>query len=232
MSTRLEPATVGGLFDILVCEIVDDQLLGEGVLTSVGDARRRLLTRDAQIIPRGATVYALPIECRIAERAGFALDDINLFPCDMALSPKAHTGCKLQHYPPDAYTILAPPLKLFDFDFAGTPVDQLTQGRTTDLALTFERGGVLSAFLIYFDLHCNPANSFSNGPSNKRLVAWDQNARYLPIEVHVSQGMRLLVRAEHDFEAVRVGVPQIHPEMIRGSVGHTELMQPGRGSQS
>ena len=35
MSTSLDPAALGGRADLLVCEIVDDLLLGESVLTTV-----------------------------------------------------------------------------------------------------------------------------------------------------------------------------------------------------
>ena len=51
--------------------------------------------------------------------------------------------------------------------------------------------------------------AFYTGPDNAKLVAWDQNLRFLPVEVHVKAGMSLLVRAEHDEQQVRLGVPQI-----------------------
>ena len=45
-------AALGGRCELLVCEIVDDMLLGESVPTTVADARRRLLTKDAIILPQ------------------------------------------------------------------------------------------------------------------------------------------------------------------------------------
>ena len=39
MSTSVQPAEVGGRFDLLVCEIVDDQLLGEGCAPRRSNAR-------------------------------------------------------------------------------------------------------------------------------------------------------------------------------------------------
>ena len=42
-----------------------DQLLGEGVLPTIHDARRRLLVeRDPIVIPCGATAWATPVEMR------------------------------------------------------------------------------------------------------------------------------------------------------------------------
>ena len=58
------------------------------MLTTIKDARERLLTPHAHIIPSGASVFALPLERRVSSHAGFALDDYNLFATDSSLSPK------------------------------------------------------------------------------------------------------------------------------------------------
>ena len=82
MSTSASIDAIGGQFDLLVCEIVDDQLLGEGVLTTVCDARRRLLKPGAVILPRGGSLFALPVELRVPSTAGFDLTDVSTFAVD------------------------------------------------------------------------------------------------------------------------------------------------------
>jgi len=52
-----EHVLTGGGADVLVCEIVDDQLLGEGVLSTVADARRRLLKLGGRVVPRVGMLY-------------------------------------------------------------------------------------------------------------------------------------------------------------------------------
>ena len=104
---------------------------------------------------------------------------------------------------------------------------QLAQGRKrTDLFLEIHTSGVLSACLVYFTLRCDddPANHFHSGPANGTLVAWDQNTRNMPIETNVRAGQRVRLQAEHDHQAVRVGLPELRPEMVRGMVGHRELL--------
>jgi protein arginine N-methyltransferase 7 len=44
--------------DVLVSEILDSELLGEGVLPCIRDAQKRLLNADAKIVPAAATVWA------------------------------------------------------------------------------------------------------------------------------------------------------------------------------
>ena len=232
MSTDLEPSSVGGTFDILVCEIVDDQLLGEGVLTTIDDARRRLLSEQAQIIPSSATVHAQAVELRVGAIAGFRCDDFNLFATDATLAPRATAGCKFQAVPEHRRRTLAPPLTLFDFDFAHDDLAALAVGRRRDdLSLDIERDGVLSGLLVYFTLRCDQSgnNDFDSGPANEKLVAWNQSLRTTPIELRVQQGDRLPLSAEHNHEAVRVGLPQIRPEMVRDErgapmVGHLEIL--------
>ena len=151
--------------DVLVCEIVDDMLLGEGVLSTVADARRRLLSPAAQIIPRGGTLYALPVELRVPPRAGFKLDDLNIFNCDQGMTPRAVKCVKLQELPPSEWRALGEAVRLFRFDWATAPIDEVCAPRTHSQRITFQRAGILNAFVLYFKLHCDddPANDFSSG---------------------------------------------------------------------
>ena len=56
--------------------------------------------------------------------------------------------------------------------------------------------------------------------------AWDQSVRLVPVEMRLAEGQILVVRAGHDHEACRVGLPQVHPSMVAGCVGHLELFDP------
>ena len=47
-----------------VSELLDDHLIGDGVLSTITDARKRLLTPSAAVIPSGAKVFATPVEMR------------------------------------------------------------------------------------------------------------------------------------------------------------------------
>ena len=54
MSTDLK---IENKFDILVTEIFDCGLLGEDAVRSILDAKKRLLSKNAEIIPAKATIY-------------------------------------------------------------------------------------------------------------------------------------------------------------------------------
>ena len=68
--------------DILVSELIDDHVIGDGVFFSIGDARRRLLTPSPQIVPRAARMVLTPISLRAPAPPGFDLTDLNQMRCD------------------------------------------------------------------------------------------------------------------------------------------------------
>lgn len=228
-STEVDAAALGGKFDILVCEIVDDMLLGEGVLTSVSDARTRLLSPSACVLPRGGAIWALAVEMRPQMRDGIALDDQMIFLCDLSTTPEPLANVKLQHLAPGKdYRPLAAPLRLFDFDWAGcSPPDALCARRTTQpLPMRITSDGVLSALLVYFtiDLDGDPANGYGNGPEFARSH-WEQNCRWLPHELKVRRGERLTLIAHHDDHHVAwLRIPDVRPRHLEGMVGHAHIV--------
>ena len=117
-----------------MCEIVDDQLLGEGVLATVADARRRLLAPDACILPRAGALFALAVELRPPAHAGLQLDDHNLFLCDLPMTPEPLASAKLQHVAPGAWKQLAKPVRLFEWQWATAPIGSLRQAGSSTTA--------------------------------------------------------------------------------------------------
>ena len=240
-STDVQAASLGGAFDLLVCEIVDDMLLGEGVLTSIADARRRLLHPAAAIIPRAGAIFTLAVELRPPPVAAtesarpapaqsndqMALDDHQIFLCDLSATPEPLANVKLQHIAPGGYRALAPPLRLFAFDWAACePADALCAARSVQHQLRVTADGILSAMLIYFtlDLDGDPAHAISSGPENP-TTHWEQNARWLPHELRVRRGEAFTLTARHDDHHVStVRLANVKPHQLEGMVGHPHLV--------
>jgi hypothetical protein len=212
MSTRVDVAKLGGKFELLVCEIVDDLLLGESVLTTVADARRRLLTRDAIILPRGGSLWALPVELLPPHRPSDAAvegddgpaADTRAFQSLHALSlltANPNDALQLRHYH-GQYRALGPPVELLAFDWASMPLRRLTTegacGASAPTALPIHTEGVLTALVVYLhlDLNGEAANRVSTGPDSPN-IAWDQCARHLPMPLRVQPGDELSLIAKH-----------------------------------
>jgi protein arginine N-methyltransferase 7 len=61
-------ADMGERAEVLVFEVLDSELLGEGVLPTLRDAKARLLTPGAAVIPARATVHAALVDCDALRR--------------------------------------------------------------------------------------------------------------------------------------------------------------------
>ena len=204
----------------LVCEIVDDMLLGEGILTTVADARRRLLSPRACIIPCAAAIWALAVEMRPPEHAGFQLHAFQSFHCDLPMTPEPIANAKLQHMVEGVdYRVLAKPIKLFSFDdWATRPAETICEERTSPpLPLDITHDGVMSAVLIYFSISLDGEadHGYGSGPAFAGSH-WEQNCRWLPHERRVRRGQRLRLLARHsDHHVGMVRLVDVTGEMLR-----------------
>ena len=209
MSTKVDAAALGGRCELLVCEIVDDMLLGESVLTTVADARRRLLTKDAIILPQGGAVWALAVEllppaagASASRDGGLASSDTHTFQSLHALSLLTANPNDSVHLQFHEHRPLGPPVQLATFDWAHAPLDTLTAegatGASAPLPLRVDADGCMSALIVYLtlDLDGDPGNIISTAPDSPNL-AWEQVARHMPMALRVRKGDELTLVATY-----------------------------------
>ena len=66
LSTSLEESeSLKFEFDLLITETFDAGLFGEHVLETLDHAHKNLLSKDSEIIPRGARVYVALLKCYV-----------------------------------------------------------------------------------------------------------------------------------------------------------------------
>ena len=237
--------------DLLVSELIDDHVIGDGVLPSISDARNRLLTPEALIVPRASKMYIQPVSYRSKGPPGILLDDINVMRTDqLVLSFPYHSG-KLQRCDSTEYEILGPALEVFDFDWSLAEPGSLEEGRTNQspLTLKFSRGGVCNCLMILFTLQMDAKegmekadgedydphvdNDYSSGMDNE-YTHWDNPMRFLPVEINVAQGDELQVVCSHnahDLDFIRLfGVTNT---MLRepGGLGSRHLVDSEMGAK-
>lgn len=208
--------------DLLVSELIDDHVIGDGVLSSIADARRRLLTREALIVPRGGRMFAVPISLRAQGPKGVALDDLNILLADQLVLTHPYHSTKLQRLADSEYDVLAPPVELFDFDWAGEIPGTLAEGRTgKQQTFWFNKSGCFNGVLITFTLQMDAREgmasddgddteenaTYSSGFDNPE-THWDNPVRFLPVELHVQAGQTLYITPTHnlhDLDHIEIG---------------------------
>ncbi|KAK9832356.1 hypothetical protein WJX74_007506 [Apatococcus lobatus] len=94
--------------DVIVTEIFDSELLGEGVLPSLQHALSALAKDGAHVIPAGADIYAQLVECSFLRNSAVVQGKDDLQPLR-----ELHVDSLY----PEHLALLTNPVKLFSFDF-------------------------------------------------------------------------------------------------------------------
>lgn len=176
--------------DVLVSEILDTGLLGEGVFPSIRHAQRELLKEDAVIIPKSADIHAVLIQSDELKKihpiqtvSGFDLSIFNEF---QALNQ--YSTFSSDH---NSYTELSDVFPVHSYDFYNIP-EERSQNNPHRKALEVRAtaDGEFQAVLFWFQLHLDDEISLSSGP-NGEMKHWGQAVYFLPKTKQVKAGEKI-----------------------------------------
>lgn len=201
-STRLVPGVdLPGPADVLVTEIFDAALIGEGALPTFEDAWARLLAPDATVIPGRGRVLAQAVESRdlrealaVGEVRGFDLSAFNEF---------ASRYLPTTNLPPFAFAPLAEACVLFEVDFHArrhAPAERR-------VAMRAQADGQVDAVLVWCDIaltasiSCDNAPGLGDGPTH-----WGQMVQLVLPGRPVRAGDELRLVARHDTACIAVAL--------------------------
>jgi type III protein arginine methyltransferase len=175
--------------DVLVSEIFESDLLGEGVLPSLEDARARLVKPDARIIPQAASIMvalaggeALAKMVSIERAAGFDLSAFNEFTPERLI----FDGSRF------TFDWLSQPVAALDFDFRETHYPAYERV----LAATVTRGGLCLGLVQWLHVQLDEQTEFDNKPGRPPEIpsGWMHSLYTFasPVTVEVGQTLRFL----------------------------------------
>jgi type II protein arginine methyltransferase len=172
--------------DLIVSEIVDCGLIGEGVLPTVDHAREHLLAPGGLLLPESARVYGTVIDSVAVDRlnrvqfaGGFDVGMLN------GLATRGHFPVRLSTWP---HRMLSLTTELCSFDFA---TGDLTDGGV-EAGLDVTETGKAHGLVVWFDLVLGGGIVLRNSPENlashwmQAFVPFDE-----PIEVTAGERVRL-----------------------------------------
>lgn len=200
MSTDLRVGTdLPRRADVLVSEIFDCGLLGEGVLPAFAHARESLLTDGAVIVPGSARVWGQLVDSRelhernhVSQACGFDVSHFNRF------RSLEYFSTYLDTY---AHRTLTAPFPLMDFDFRSGAGDT-----AVTVAPTATDSGPAHAVVLWFELDMGAGVTLSNGPQ-VRGTHWRQAVQTFDRPITVTAGDSVPLFTEHDGERVLVRRP-------------------------
>ena len=189
--------------DVVVSEIVDVGLLGEGVLPSVRHAVAHLARPGAVVIPAAATVYArlvaLPWLRRVAPLRDLSGFDLSAF--DRFRVPGAYQDMDLARTP---HEVLSADVEVARFDLAAPP--PAAPPRRVALEFPATAGGVVHAVALWFELYLDAHTTLSTRPGSD-IFAWGQAVQFLEQDLAVTAGAGVTLEATIEDTRISLRAP-------------------------
>lgn len=179
--------------DILVSEIFSSELLGERVLSSIEDTKRRLLAPGCRVIPAAGSImiglYAgddIGANQVVGSVCGFDLGHFN------TIIPRRQTVARddLQ------ITLLSDDTPAFRFDFQN---DDTWPPETKTLRIPVKTAGRCLGIIQWMFLEMDETTRFENHPNSPAAASsWTRCAYLLPQPVDVVPGQTAIVTVTHN----------------------------------
>lgn len=153
---------------VMVSETIGNDALGEGIVETVLDARRRHLVPGARLVPRRIRVLAIPCTLPDDVRRShlFTTENVKRWERDYAmrfdaLADAPERAFALMLAPPDvrAFRPLAPPVLLADL-----ALSEIEPVLSRTARFTATETGRFDAALLYFDLDLSPTHELCTHP--------------------------------------------------------------------
>ncbi|XP_033075671.1 protein arginine N-methyltransferase 7 isoform X3 [Trachypithecus francoisi] len=216
--------------NILVTELFDTELIGEGALPSYEHAHRHLVEENCEAVPHRATVYAQLVESRrmwswnklFPIRVQTSLgEQVVVPPVDLENCPGAPSVCDIQlnQVSPADFTVLSDVLPMFSIDFSKQVSSSAACHSRQFEPLTSGRAQVV---LSWWDIEMDPEGKIrcttapfwahSDPEEMQWRDHWMQCVYFLPQEEPVVQGSALCLVAHHDDYCVWYSLQRTSPE--------------------
>ncbi|XP_078048314.1 arginine methyltransferase 7 [Augochlora pura] len=232
--------------NILIAEVFDTELIGEGALPTFRHAYENLLEENSIVVPHSATIWVQVIESSDVHAWNKVqpLKSRNQCLIDTPNSAKSCYGIEYVHdlqltqFPYDAFTPLIPPQPVFSFDFTGkTPI---SYSETVNLRVKPTLTGTAHAVFMWWDLNMDVDNKILlscapvwEHPDAKKMLReglslseiadiipwrdhWMQAIYHLPSETPVVAGNEVNLIGSHDDYSLRFDL--IHETTLRTPV--------------
>jgi type II protein arginine methyltransferase len=179
---------LGGRVDLVVSEIVDCGLVGEGLLPSVRHAREHLLKPGGRMVPDAGRIIGQLVQSTAAVAlnhvdtvGGFDISALNLFATNGHFPLRTHSR---------PHTMLSDAALLASFDLHTDPLTD----RTSRVALSVADDGIAHGLVAWFELDLCGDETLSNGPGNV-ATHWGQAfvAFGRPVAVHAGESLAVAV---------------------------------------
>lgn len=200
--------------NVLVTEVFDTELIGEGALPTFIHAHEKLLETGCTVIPSEATVYVQLVESQFVRSWQElrpvvipGVEDIHVpeYISECSGPPSAH-DVQLSQVFPHSFQALTTPIPVLNFDFSGKTTLKDHNQSTQEVEIT--TSGMVHAILMWWTLKmdpegkiivsCAPEWTFSNRKQAQWRDHWIQAIYYPTFPITVCKGDSVKLRSYHN----------------------------------
>lgn len=150
--------------NILVTEVFDTELIGEGAIGIFNHAHKFLLEKDCIVIPDRGTIYAQAVECPLAYAWNRPKSIANLDGEILIRTPEKIMNCpgslslhdvQLSQIPLTDFKTIIKPQAVLEFDWSGKTT--IPKERSTQFKVSSVRDGMIHVIFMWWDLKMDEA---------------------------------------------------------------------------
>lgn len=201
--------------NVLVTEVFDTELIGEGALATFSHAHQNLLEKECFVVPQSATIYAQVVECPLARNWNKFKDVYDSEGKILLKIPQKIKDCQGSSAVHDLQLSqlkfpmknIVPPLPVFRFDWSGNTPFIFEQ--STINTCKVENTGVAQMVFMWWDLEMDSDGQIKLScapwwahPDQKQEIPWRdhwmQAIYYLPHELNVKKDQEITLISCHD----------------------------------
>ncbi|EYC12572.1 hypothetical protein Y032_0046g1305 [Ancylostoma ceylanicum] len=190
--------------NIIVAEVFDTELIGEGALRTFKEALDNLVQPGCRVVPSRGRVWVVPVESEFLAKFNriprLSKGDQPLGDCP---GTAAVYDVQLSQVLPHKFTRLSEPILAFSFDFESS--NSIIYDQSFDRRVTCTESGQIDAILMWWDLDMDGTGAFWIDMAPKWASKdyhwrdhWMQAVYYLPHRVNVEKNQRISLKCSHD----------------------------------
>lgn len=210
--------------NILVAEVFDTELIGEGALKTFHHAINNLLEPDSIVVPSSALVYAQIVDSTLISNWN-KLQPISINENQLIFPPTNITACpgsaavhdlQMSELEENTFKFITEAICVFEFDFTGKKSIEMNETFIKQISVT--ENGKCEIVFMWWILNMDMTGEIvlNNGPKwaqeNFTQVQWRdhwmQAIYYLPEIVTVSKGDKITLTAYHDEYSLWFSIPK------------------------
>ncbi|TKR64488.1 hypothetical protein L596_025011 [Steinernema carpocapsae] len=202
-STDINSTAAGSKGNIIVAEVFDTELIGEGALRTFKEAHNTLVGPGTRVVPSSGNVYILPVESVLLKKFNKMPHSSLKSPYEKCPGTASVFDVQLSEIDKNSVKPLCEPFLAFSFNFENAESINYDESFLREAVAT--QSGSIDAILMWWNIDMDGTGAYIINmapkwiyPASQWRDHWMQAVYYLPEDVQVNAGEKIAIQCSHD----------------------------------